>query len=399
MILVQTQPLTNLRDYLRLMTTSAKILIVDDQEANRSLLSDFISMLGYTPILAENGLAALKHMNDEPADLVLLDIAMPVMDGYQVLDEMKKDARLRHLPVIVVSGVDEMESIAHCIEKGAEDYLTKPFNTTVLRARVKASLERKRLYDQETRYKRLMEEYSTTLAHRVREQVQEISSTQLATIFAMSKLAESRDPDTGEHLERMREYGRLVARHLNAKSLYPHIVDWSFLENIYAAAPLHDIGKVAIPDRILQKPGELTPKEFDLMKLHTQFGADTLRAVDREHPGNAFVRMGIEIAESHHEWWDGTGYPNGWAGNDIPLSGRILALADVYDALTSKRCYKEAYSHEESKAIIVEGRGTQFDPVLTDVFLAEEKAFLTIGQQFVDTNKKVLLPTYPADQT
>lgn len=366
------------------MNPPARILVVDDQEANRALLSDFIHMLGHTTVFAEDGRKALDRLQEQPVDLVLLDITMPVMDGYQVLDHIKSDATLRHVPVIVISGVDEMSSLAHCIERGADDYLTKPFNATVLRARIKAALERKRLHDQDLRYKRLMEEYNATLARRVREQVEQITATHLATIFAMSKLADSRDHETGEHLERMREYARLVARHLKAKPGFAEELDYNFIDNIYAAAPLHDIGKVAIPDRILQKPCKLTKDEFEIMKLHAQFGAETLRAVDREHPGNTFVRMGIEIAEYHHEWWNGMGYPHGLAGTAIPLSARILALADVYDALTSKRCYKEALSHDESKDILVQDRGAQFDPCLVEVFLAEEKAFLHIRRRFED---------------
>ena len=368
----------------------AKILIIDDQEANRKIMSELMRMLGHSPCVAEDGPSGLEALRRESPDLVLLDIRMPGMDGYEVLQHIKDDPDYRHVPVLVVSGLDDMSSAITCIEKGADDYLNRPFNTALLKARVGACLVKKELHDRDQDHKRRIVEYNAKLEERVRNAVHAISSTQMATIFALSRLSESRDPETGEHLERMCEFAKMTAEYLAGLPKHAAVIDQAFIENIYAGAPLHDIGKVGIPDRILQKPGKLTEDEFEIMKAHTTIGARTLRAVDREHPGNAFVRMGIEIAEAHHEKWDGTGYPHGLAGEDTPLPGRILALADVYDALTSKRCYKDAYSHEKSAAIIIEGRGTHFDPDVVDAFQAREAEFIDVRRRHEDTEKAVL---------
>jgi putative two-component system response regulator len=342
---------------------NANVLIVDDIEANRDLLQQRIRKLGLTPHQAENGVQALEFVKKRPPDLILLDIMMPEMDGFEVLKRLKEDPTTRHLPVIVISALDEMEAVVRCIEGGAEDFLHKPFDKTLLRARVEASLERKFLRDQEA------------------------ASAQLMTIFALSKLAESRDPETGEHLERMREYCKILASHLATTARYQAIIDEEYVSNIYGASPLHDVGKVGVPDDILKKPGKLTDEEFGVMKTHTTLGAATLRAVEERHPGNAFVRLGIEIADSHHEKWDGSGYPNGMAEEKIPLPGRILALGDVYDALTSRRCYKEAMPHSQARDIIVQGRGRHFDPDMVDAFLATEEAFVDVRRRYQDTAK------------
>ncbi len=370
---------------------SAAILIVDDQEPNRRLLSELVTMLGHTPLTADTGLAGLEEMRTNAVDLVLLDMMMPLMNGFEVLEKMGEDEQLRHIPVIVISGLDETESMAKCIKAGADDYLTKPFNPMILRARINACLERKRLHDLEDKYKHDVVNYSKELEQRVREQVAELSSAQLATIFALSKLAESRDPETGEHLERMREYCKSIAQLITKFPKYSSRLGAEFVDNVYAAAPLHDIGKVGVPDRILLKPGKLDEEEFETMKKHSLLGADTLRAVYKQHLRNEFIKLGIEIAESHHEKWDGTGYPHGLKGDDIPLSGRILGIADVYDALTSKRVYKDAFSHEKSRSIILEGRGTHFDPEIVDVFLEVEEIFIETRKTFRDTKKDLII--------
>jgi len=371
------------------MAQSASILIVDDTEVNRNVLHDLILVLGHTPILAENGFSALAQIRKQPPDLVLLDILMPEMDGYEVLNQMKDDSSLRYIPVIMISAVDEMESVVRCIEKGADDYLIKPFNPTLLKARIGASLDKKHLRDQEENYRRQIEEYNLNLEQRVQAQVREITSSQLATIFSMAKLAESRDPETGEHLERMLEYCEILSKALRQLPWYAAVIDEDYIENMYAASPLHDIGKVGIPDRILQKPGKLTDEEFAIMKTHPTIGASTLREVDKKHPGNKLVHLGIEIAESHHEKWDGSGYPYGLTGVNIPLAGRILALGDVYDALTSKRVYKEAFSHVKSREIILGGRGKHFCPDVVDAFISAEEEFIAIREHYVDSEKSI----------
>jgi len=363
---------------------AAVILVVDDNEMNRDMLSRRLQREGHTVVVANDGRQGLEVMRKQPVDLVLLDIMMPEMDGFAVLEHMKRDPQLVHLPVVMVSAISEMESVAHCIERGADDYLSKPFNPVLLKARVNASLEKKRMHDKEIEMQAELEDYSHHLEDKVREQVEAIASAQLSTIFATSKLAESKDPETGAHLDRMREYCKVLSIQMSTQEKFTAVIDDAFVETIYAASPLHDIGKVGVPDDILLKPGKLDDEEWVVMKTHTTIGADTLRAVDNRHEGNSFIRMGIEIAEGHHEKWDGSGYPNRLAGEDIPLSARILALADVYDALTSERCYKKAFTHEKSRQIIIEGDGSHFDPDVVKAFIAIEEKFVAIRGQFRD---------------
>jgi len=367
---------------------TATILIVDDEEPNREIIEDQIRLLGHRTLVAENGLSALAQVEKHSPDLVLLDIMMPEMDGHQVLERMKSDSKTHDIPVIVISALDDMNSVIPCIRRGADDYLVKPFKSEILKARVASSLEKKWLRDQKGAMRAQLQEYNLRLEDRVHEQVKQIALGHLGTIFAMSKLAESRDPETGEHLDRMREYCRILTKQLTTLPRYGDTIDKAYVDNIFAASPLHDIGKVGIPDRILLKPGKLTNEEFDITKTHAAIGADALRAISHECPDNEFVGIGIEIAESHHEKWDGSGYPHGLSGEDIPLAGRILALGDVYDALTSKRCYKDAFTHEKSKDIILEGRGGHFDPDVVDAFVATENEFLAVRERIADSDKE-----------
>lgn len=361
------------------------LLVVDDNEMNRDLLLRRLGASGFQLASAENGKEALELMRQQSFDLVLLDIMMPIMDGYETLDAMQKDPLLKHVPVIMITALDDVDCAVRCIEMGAVDYVTKPFNPVLLKARVGANLDRKRLADQERRHRAEIEHSNKDLSEEVRAKIREISQSQLAAIFAMSKLAESRDPETGEHLERMREYCRLLSEQLSRMPKYRSIIDREFVENIYAASPLHDIGKVGIEDSVLLKPGPLTDEEWVLMKQHPIIGAETLREVDRQHPGNAFIHTGVEIAEGHHEKWDGSGYPHGRSGNEIPLVARILALGDVYDALTSKRCYKDAFSHEKSRNIIKEGSGSHFDPDVVLAFFETEDEFMKVRTNYKDS--------------
>jgi len=362
----------------------ATVLIAEDNENNRDILRRRLEKDGFRTIEAVNGVETLARMKQFHVDLVLLDIMMPEMNGYQVLERMRVDSSLETIPVIVITAVNDIESAVKCIELGAEDYLPKPFNATLLKARISASLEKKRLRDQEQEYRVYIERYNRNLEERVMRQVRQITSAQIATIFAMSKLAESRDPETGAHLERMREYCRLIAETLSHKKKYEMIVDRQFIDNIYAASPLHDIGKVGVPDNVLLKPGKLDVPEWAVMKTHPIIGAETLRAVDRQHPGNNFIKTGIAIAEFHHERWDGSGYPYGLKGERIPLEARILALGDVYDALTSRRCYKEPFTHERTREIILEGAGQHFDPEIVEAFLEMESEFIRIRTFYRD---------------
>jgi putative two-component system response regulator len=378
--------MTNPAPERSVVVATSVILLVDDNESNLDLLTRRLEREGHRVLRAANGSLALDQLRSTDVDLVLLDIMMPVLDGYRTLDAIKSDPTLQHLPVIMITAVNEVESAAVCIERGADDYICKPFNPVLLRARVNACLERKHLRDSERSRQARVEQQNILLGGRVDQQLREISAAQLAAIFAMSKLAESRDPETGEHLDRMREYCLILARQLARLPKYRELITQSFQDNLYAASPLHDIGKVGIPDEILRKPGRLTPAEWTIMRTHSLIGGETLREVDRQYPGNAFIRTGIDIAESHHERWDGTGYPRGLSGEHIPLVARILALADVYDALTSRRCYKEAFDHERSRGIIMAEEGRHFDPDIVQAFLARESDFIHVRRFFQDSD-------------
>ncbi|MCC8190051.1 MAG: response regulator [Planctomycetes bacterium] len=369
------------------MSDAGTVLIVEDSAIIRRLIRDQVKKLGYEVHEAENGADALRSMQESLPDCVILDLMMPVMSGPELLEKMQESEALRNVPVIVVTALSDMDKIVYCIEKGAADYMQKPFRAQVLRARLASCIERKKLHDREMELQRQLAEHNALLEERVNRQVQQITAAQLSTIFAMCKLAESRDVDTGEHLERVREICYLLAHRFCEK---PNPAEAppppNLAENIRNTAPLHDIGKVAVSDSILQKPGKLTPEEFEAMKAHTSVGHALLADVDNLHPGNNFIHMGKEIALYHHEKWDGKGYPTGIAEYVIPLSARIMALADVYDALTThQRCYKPAMSHEEAMKIILDGRGSHFDPYLVDIFLEREDAIIRVTRELDGT--------------
>jgi putative two-component system response regulator len=359
-----------------------RVLIVDDIPENRTLLCTLISHLGHSAVEAADGLAAIQVCTAKPPDLVLLDIEMPELDGRQVLSMLKSDAKTARIPIVMVSGLGDLDTVVTCIKLGADDYFPKPFDATLLKARIDALLERKRLQDREHQLIQQLEQYNSRLQELVAAQVQQIAAGHVSTILAMSKLAECRDPETGEHLERMREFCRILARQLQFHPMFSGLINDKYVDAIYAASPLHDIGKVGIPDYVLLKPGPHTPDERKLMEQHTVIGAQTLREVHKHHKRNDLVNLGIEIAQAHHEKWDGTGYPDGIAGEDIPLAARILALADVYDALRAKRVYKPAFTHEEARAIIMEGSGVHFDPAVVQAFLDTEAEFVEIRDKW-----------------
>jgi len=361
---------------IKINKKSKNILIVDDIEAKRKLLQDQMKTLGYYITQAENGLSALAQMTLEPPDVVLLDINMPEMNGFEVIEQMKMNPVLHNIPIIVISALSDVEDIIRCIKLGADDFLTKPHNIDLLNARVENHIEKKELRDREQRLLMKIEEYNLNLEDKVRQQVKETGDAQRSVIFAMSKLVESRDQETGAHLERIREYCKLLVRKLATHQKFASQINEKFIEDLYASSPLHDIGKVGMPDRILLKPGKLTSEERKIMNSHTLIGAETLRAVDENHPGNSFIKMGIEITESHHEKWDGSGYPYGLKADKIPLSSRILSLADFYDALTTDRPYRKALEHSVVRDMIISEANKHFDPYIVDVFIEIENEFI-----------------------
>jgi len=359
------------------------LLIVDDTPANLRLLSSMLSEKGYKVRSVINGPMALTAVKTDAPDLILLDISMPEMDGYQVCQILKADAALADIPVIFISALDDWKDKERAFDTGGVDYITKPFRNEEVLSRVKTHLTLRRTQRELETAKNELLEINHHLEERVQTQVKQISSSHLATISALAKLAESRDSDTGKHLDRVSYLSKVIAEELGKQPRYRDQIDRQFIENLYMASALHDIGKVGIPDAILLKPGKLTPEEFEIMKKHTTIGSEPLKKIDEEFPGNNLIRMGIEIIEGHHEKWDGRGYPYGVQGEAIPLVARIVALVDVYDALTSVRPYKAAFSHAESRDIIAADSGKHFDPNIVACFLQLEGQFATIREKFV----------------
>ncbi len=357
----------------------AVIMVVDDDKENLDFLSTFLEANGYIPRPVPSGKLAVMAAKREPPDLVLLDVNMPGMNGYEVCAVFQNHEELKHVPIIFVSGYHDSDHVLKGLQLGSVDYVNKPFNTSELLARVEIHLKIRRLQDQ----LRLMNDL---LGDMVKEKILELKDAYEATIFAMAKLAEYRDDDTGKHLERVRAFSRALAEELSQQPGYERKANKDFIRTIYHASPLHDVGKVAIPDKILLKPGKLTPEEFEIIKTHTTLGAQTLKEVAKKHAGNEFIEMGIEIARHHHERWDGTGYPDGLEGENIPLSAHIVAIADVYDALRSRRPYKEPFTHEKAVEIIMSEKGTHFNPVLVEIFWKLKDRFREIYECLKDNN-------------
>lgn len=366
------------------------ILIVDDNEDNIFLLSHIISQGGYEIVKASGGNEALHIMNSASAtiDLVLLDIMMPDIDGLSVTKILKESPRTKLIPILLITAStrgDKSGDVARGLDMGADDYMTKPVEKAEILARVRSLLRAKRLQDDLIVKTKQLEEMNDRLELMAEERAIEIMLTRDAAIFGMAKLAESRDPETGAHLERIRNYTRTLATELRNNPKYADVIDDEFVLMIYQSSPLHDIGKVGITDSVLLKPGKLEPAEFEVMKLHAQIGGDALAATQRwDMTEQNFLSMGREIAYYHHERWDGKGYPKGLKGEEIPLAARIMALADVYDALANKRIYKEPMSHEKARQIILEESGKQFDPDVVNAFIKVEQKFREIHQAHME---------------
>lgn len=364
--------------------SSLSVLVVDDTQQVRTVIRRFLTAQNLEVMEADSGEMMDRVLELKTPDLIILDIMLPKEDGLSILRRLKQSEATKEIPVIIVSGLGEVEIVAQALEDGATDYMTKPICSKRLNARVKNCRDTIRLRQLEREQKSQLEARNSFLKRRIEKQMENLKNSHQGTIFALSKLAESRDPETGEHLERLQEYCREICFALRDAGHYRDILSDTFIENLAAASPLHDVGKVGIPDAVLLKPGQLTREEFEIMKTHAQLGADCLIAASEHCGNNPLIEMGIEIAQFHHEKWDGSGYPTGLSGESIPLSARILALGDVYDALTSKRVYKDAFSHEKSRDIITEGRGKHFDPRVVDAFMAVEEKFRSIRITFGD---------------
>jgi len=350
------------------------ILIVDDQPQNIELLEAYLAPQGYEIVKAANGEEALGKLSGNQIDLILLDVMMPGMDGFEVTRRVRQDDKNRLLPIILVTALRETEDRVKGIEAGCDDFLSKPVDKMELLARVRSMLKVKAYNDLMSNYQKELESEVTGRTEELKHAFEKIKAASLETIYRLSMAAEYKDKETGAHIKRMSLYSAAVTRRMGLTE--------STIETILYAAPMHDLGKIGIPDLILMKPAKLDPVEWEIMKQHTVIGAKILQGSDAE-----FIRLGETIALSHHEKWDGSGYPNSLKGIEIPITGRITAIADVFDALTSKRPYKEPFSVEKSLAIIREGRGSHFDPDVADAFFAIQDEILTIKKQYDDDNQ------------
>lgn len=329
-----------------------RILVVDDDDITTDMLAGALTRFGHHVATARSSEEALELMRNCSYRLIVLDWEMPGMSGLELCRHIRSRYASGYVYVIMLTARRGTQSIVEGLNAGADDFISKPFEPEELEVRIHAG-----------------------------ERILSLESHEV-TIFSLAKLAESRDQETGAHLERMREFCRVLADDLSTVEQFREEVDSDFVQLMYLTSPLHDVGKVGIPDKILLKPGPLTAEEFEIMKRHTVIGSKTLDAALDLHPEARFLCMARDIARSHHERFDGSGYPDGLSGEEIPLCGRIVALADVYDALTTKRVYKPAFSHDKSREIIVKGMGTHFDPEVVKAFLRNESRFQEIFNRF-----------------
>ena len=359
------------------------ILVVDDTPDNLALMSGLLRDL-YRVKVAPSGARALQIMAADPKpDLILLDIMMPEMDGCEVLRHLQAHAATRDIPVIFLTAMDAAEDETIGLELGAVDYITKPINPAIVLARVRNHLQLKVARD-------FLKNQSAYLEREIEKRTHEVLAVQDVTIRTLATLAETRDNETGHHIRRTQHYVRALAKRLQHHPRFQHLLDDAAIDAMYKSAPLHDIGKVGIPDHILLKPGKLTAEEFEVMKTHTTLGRDAIARAETELGHSMpFLRYAKEIAHSHQEKWDGSGYPQGLMGDNIPVSARLMAVADVYDALISRRVYKPSFPHAKAVAIIQDGRGSHFDPDMVDAFTEIAGEFQAIAQRFADTDKDV----------
>ena len=358
------------------------ILIVDDTPDNIMLLSRLLKDKYHTKV-ATNGSTALQVAAATPdLDLVLLDVMMPGMDGYETCRQLKANPATSDIPVIFLTAKNQIEDEAMGLSVGAVDYLGKPISPPILFARVSTHLTLRAA-------RKLLQEHNENLERMVQQRTAQLLLMQEALILAMGAMAETRDGTldglSGNHIRRTQRYMRALAMKLRSHPRFAASLTDENIELMYKSAPLHDIGKVAIPDRILQKQGKLDPEEFEVMKLHAAYGRDTIMLAEKHLGGsNSFLMFAREIAHSHQEKWDGSGYPESLSGDAIPVSARLMAVADVYDALISRRVYKPAYSHDEALDIMKKGRGTHFDPDVLDAFFDISERFRDIAREFGD---------------
>lgn len=352
-----------------MMKSKPILLAVDDQPQNIELLEAFLVPQGYDVLCACSGEEALAKLGENAIDLILLDVMMPGMDGFEVTRRVRENLSFRLLPIILVTALRDKDDHIKGIEAGCDDFLSKPIDKTELLARVRALLKVKAYHDLLNDYQRKLESDIATRTQELHQALADTKAASLEIIHRLSTATECKDETTGNHICRMSHFAAAVARQLG--------LDEAAVELILYAAPMHDLGKIGIPDRILLKPAKLSPLEWEIMKKHTLIGAEILKDSEIE-----LLRVGEAIARTHHEKWDGSGYPAGLRGVEIPLYGRIVAIADVFDAMTSARPYKETFSVEEALDKIREGRGSHFDPDVVDAFFEILDEIRAIKQQY-----------------
>jgi len=347
------------------------ILVVDDQPQNIELLEAFLVPQGYAVVSAESGAEALERLAAEAVDLVLLDVVMPGMDGFAVTRRIRQDSANPQLPIILVTALRETEDRINGIEAGCDDFISKPIDKMELLARVRSLLKVKAYNDLLANYRNELELAVSRRTEELKGALGRIKDASLETIYRLSVASEYRDEDTGAHIMRVSRYSAAIARRMG--------MDASTVESILYAVPMHDVGKIGIPDKILMKQGTLDSEEWETMKRHTVIGAKILEGSKAE-----YISIAETIALCHHEKWDGSGYPNGLKGKDIPITSRIAAIADVFDALTSKRPYKEPFGVDRALAIIDGGSGYHFDPEVVIAFSAIKDEILAIKEKYSD---------------
>ncbi|MGD8170769.1 HD-GYP domain-containing protein [Vibrio sp. TRT 21S02] len=357
--------------------TDCTVLIVDDSSDNLAFMSQGLANR-YQIKAAKSGQMALDILSKFNIDLILLDIVMPELTGYDVIRVITHNPDTQHIPVIFLTGKDTPEDEKLGFELGAADYIHKPVSIPLLRSRVKTHLQNKRSKD-------ILRDQNGYLEKEVVKRSTELDRMQDAVVFALASLAETRDPETGNHILRTQHYVKLLAEHLATKQKYKNTLTPKVIDSYFKAAPLHDIGKVGIADNILLKPGKLTDEEFEIMKTHAVLGLQALEKAETLSGAHTdLISVAKEIAYGHHEKWDGSGYPQGLSKESIPLSARMMAIADVYDALRCRRVYKDPMTHEDAREIILKGSGNHFDPELIEAFCEQEALFIKIASEFSD---------------
>jgi putative two-component system response regulator len=356
----------------------ATLLVVDDTPENLAVLAELLTP-AYRVLVANSGPRALRLAQSEPKpDLILLDVMMPDMDGYAVLGELKNSLATADVPVIFVTAMTATEDEQRGFDLGAVDYITKPIKPPIVLARVKAQLELKEARD-------WLKDKNQVLEAEVAARLKEILLIQDVSIHALARLAETRDPETGNHIRRTQSYVRALAVKLSDHPRFAALLSPDYIDQLAKSAPLHDIGKVGIPDHILLKPGKLTPEEWAIMKTHSHLGSEAIELAERDAVKPvAFLAIAKQIAHWHHEKWDGSGYPDGLAGDAIPIPARLMALADVFDALICRRVYKPPMPYDQAREIIIGDRDRHFDPDVVDAFLAIFEEFVAIAERYGD---------------